>query len=1107
MPVLRHARVVPQGELVMAIHSCTLGDEPVDQKQFIAAACNPLRSVVVEACAGSGKTWLLVGRMLRLLLAGAAPSELLAITFTRKAAQEMRGRLDELLLRLATADNAGALALLVERGVPEPEAVRLLPAARALYGRVLASPQALSVDTFHSWFGRLLQIAPLAAGVPHGYALREKTGELMQEARRLFMRSLDRAGNQSVRSALEQLYETLGDHATDTLLDAFMSKRAEWWAMTQGDGPDDEPAPLAELRERLGQDAARDARLTLWEDDYLKAQLLQIARLLGRGSPVNQGRASAIEKVVTGEPGLEQFENLRREFFTADGSPAKNRQTRDLSKALSDFYGEDGESAFETEFSSVGMMIDRLHRRAFDLQMFAVNRALFAAGAALLRHYQELKAAQRVLDFTDLEWHAYRLLSDPDHAAYLQSRLDTRYKHILLDEFQDTNPLQWNIVRSWLEAYGADAEQPSVFIVGDPKQSIYRFRRAEPRVFQGALDMLRARNAAVLRTAQTRRNAQAVTQLLNADLAGNPIFLPQTTLSPRAGAVWRLPLAAPADTGPAPPAGELRNPFTTPREEEDNQRRLEEGRRVASAILHLHAQRGKGGWHDFMLLVRARNHLPAYERALREAGIPFVSDRKGGLLNAIEVQDLVALLAFLVTPADSRSLAHVFKSPIVGGDDTDLIALASAGGGNWWERAQRLARAGSSPAIEYGVAMLQGWLVDAPHLPVHDLLDRILHRGDLIARYARSAAPAMRGQTLANIEAFIELALSLDAGRYPSIPKFIEELGSLQRGLEGEAPDEADIVAADDAVRILTVHGSKGLESEVVFLLDTNAAAKQDHAGILCDWPAGQDRPSHFSCFGVKGERGLARDDLFAAEARAAAQEDWNLLYVAATRAIDTLVVSGAWSGQAGAVGGLVPGSWYERLRHAPDLLPDACATRVSGVAAGFELALFEAPPMPAGAGPAQAAAGSPAIDEGVALHALMERITGTGAWPVDVPQPAVISRWLLVSPDLAATVRAQALALLSTPGLARFFDPALHRRAHNELEVMVGRESMRFDRVVVFDHEVWVLDYKRNLLEAEQAGYADQMQRYRQAAAAVFGGKTIKTALVTVDGRLHEIA
>jgi ATP-dependent helicase/nuclease subunit A len=162
------------------------------------------------------------------------------------------------------------------------------------------------------------------------------------------------------------------------------------------------------------------------------------------------------------------------------------------------------------------------------------------------------------------------------------------------------------------------------------------------------------------------------------------------------------------------------------------------------------------------------------------------------------------------------------------------------------------------------VHLLQRWLQAAPHLPVHDLLDMILHQGELVARYAQHASPLTRSQTLGNIAAFVELSLNMDAGRYPSLPKFIDALRVLQRSAGGDAPDEASVDASAEAVRILTVHSAKGLEAPVVAILDANhSESVEDNLGILCEWPQDQDAPTHFSAFGRRSERGMAREKLF----------------------------------------------------------------------------------------------------------------------------------------------------------------------------------------------------------------------------------------------------
>jgi len=1087
-----------------------MNGEVVDAQSFTNAACDPQHSVVVEACAGSGKTWLLVARMLRLLLAGAAPSELLAITFTRKAAQEMRERLLELLHDLALQPDAKVRNLLLERGIAPQALTQVLPAARNLYERVLASPQSLSIDTFHSWFARLLKIAPLASGVPHGYALIEKTGELQSDAYLRFMQSLNDEENSQVKQDLLTLYQLVGDFSTRKLLNAFIDKRAEWWAVIR-QGVD---APMEWLREMCGEDAEVDARLSLWDDEKLSSQMKQIAWLLGQGSATNQKRATAIEMALSAGAAVVNFDALCNQFFDDAGKPRSNGKTKDFLKALENSLGGNALDAFEAEFFATGEALKLLRKRSYERTVLGLNQHLFSVGNAYLECYQALKAEQRVFDFADLEWQAYRLLTNPESAAYLQSRLDSRYKHILLDEFQDTNPLQWSIVRAWLSAYGEDAGQPSVFVVGDPKQSIYRFRRAEPRVFEAARQLLQEQGATVLQANQTRRNASAIVDVLNASFRANPLFSAQTTLGEVGGDVWRLPLIRQAGDEAEEAQQGLRNPLTTAREESEDARRRDEGRQLTQALwrarqeLTVRQEQGSRPiqWSDVMLLVKKRSHLGAYESALREAGIPFMSDKRGGLLESLEISDLIALLTFLITPDDARALGHVLKSPIFGASDDDLIALAQRTERGWWARLRAAASADdATPALQRASALLEEWLQAAPRLPVHDLLDVILHRGQLLARYAQAATPLSRSQAIGNIETFVELALNMDAGRYPSLPKFIDALRSLQNAAGGDAPDEASIDAATDAVRILTVHSAKGLEAPIVVLLDANhSKPARDDYGILCDWPQDAEAPQHFSAFGSSAERGAARDPLFAAEEGFKTQEDWNLLYVATTRAKQLLIISGV----AGRSGGVTDDSWYARLEHVPEADFDAVAGAAAIVdgAQRFEQEIFDPPQMPPPVVATAATFDNQAIAEGIALHGLLERVTQHGQWPVVLPDAETIARWLPCPLVLAKLIRHQAQTILGQADLAHFFNPALHLHARNEMEIIADNVVLRFDRVVIFDDEVWILDYKRNLLDNERAAYTAQLRTYRQAAQAVFGDKRLRTALLTVDGRLSEI-
>lgn len=1092
----------------------------VDSATFTAVACDPQHSVLIEACAGSGKTWLLVSRMLRLLLTGAKPEELLAITFTRKAAQEMRERLLELLRELALAEEDSALDLLQQRGLSAIEAKMQLAAARGLYQRVLSSPYGLSVDTFHSWFARLLQIAPLNAGVPHGYALEENAEELIDMAWVKFTQTLNQTEMQPLREALVLLYELIGEHNTKLTIKAFINKRAEWWAANL------QANPLQLLQDLCGEDGQRDARLLLWEDQALLSQIATLAKLLGQGTPANQKVATTIERALSEAKSLTSFELIWGAFIKKDGAPRIALMNATLSKVV---QANGGEAAYLQSWDAICDALIHLHQRSFEPMVLQINAAIFKVGVACVDHYQSIKAERRVLDFSDLEWHAWRLLSQSEHAAYLQMRLDARYRHILLDEFQDTNPLQWHIIKSWLTAYAEidGALQPTVFIVGDPKQSIYRFRRAEPRVFQAARDLLCEQGAANCQTNLTRRNSEAVVQVLNQVMQGNPLYKPQVTEVKARGEILRCPLIAVPKEDDEENEGDektestpilnfsLRNPLQSPINSNEDMRYEEEAYTVAQVLHKIQHDDAIRSWSDVMLLVRSRTHLSAYERGLRKAGIPFVSNRRGGLLEALEISDLMQLLHWLTLPSDNLALAHILKSPIFSASDDDLIFFAKQNSGTWWHNLQAQQNDQQlSPVLLRAAALLSTWLVHAARLPVHDLLDQIMHQGELVQRYTQSAHALMRSQVLGNLEAFVALALEIDAGRYPSIARFLERLRRLEKGDGSQAPDEANIDVASNAVRIMTIHAAKGLEAEIVVLMGANQADQnKDHTGVLCDWPQEAAGPTHFSVFGKAAERGLARDHLFQQELAFSQQEKLNLLYVAITRAKRYFIVSGVAADKGAEP--VVDDSWYEKFMHVDAVDISACQeiqlntqlnSSLDTTTAEFSVPVFNPPSFALPEVSFLSDEETEVTQEGTLLHLLMECLTTPSVWPVQVPEVQVVAQWLSCTPEQAQIIRKQAVTILSQPECERFFNPQYFQFARNEMELVHEGELMRFDRIVMLDDGLWIVDYKRNYHPSQQEDYQSQLQRYRHAVAERYPTQPINTALITVDGHVWQL-
>jgi len=432
------------------------------------------------------------------------------------------------------------------------------------------------------------------------------------------------------------------------------------------------------------------------------------------------------------------------------------------------------------------------------------------------------------------------LLGQSESAEYMQYKLDSRYKHVLLDEFQDTNPLQWQILQSWFAAAAAVESRPTVFVVGDPKQSIYRFRRADARLFGVVREFLQQNFGAHFITQnETRRNAPAVLQAVNSVFASKPDgfvdFEPHVahhqTLPGHVEVLPLLPL--PSGEGRGGGANDelpLRNPLTTPRAEQQSGAREIEAEQFAAHIADIVAgwsvQQENGAprraeYRDIMVLVRKRTHLRVYEHALRARHIPFLTSRRGGLLDTLEAEDIQALLTFLITPFADLELAQALRAPIFSCSDEDLMQLAGfrnqdAGFGNqdagfgmqdlgaereagfiesliphpvsssWWSRLKRIAQSdAASPQLQRAHRLLQGWLALADKLPVHDLLDRIYFEGDLAHRYAAALPVELQETVRANLRAFMEIALNVDAGRYPSLPRFLAELREL-RAAENE---------------------------------------------------------------------------------------------------------------------------------------------------------------------------------------------------------------------------------------------------------------------------------------------------------------------------------
>ena len=1063
----------------------THNGESISAEAFYAIACDPRRSVAVEACAGAGKTWMLVSRMVRALLDGQTkPHEILAITFTKKAAGEMRERLYEWLAEFAQADDKTLEKELLSRGFEGQNDLRPNEYGRKqlsnLYRQVLANGRPVQIRTFHSWFAALLRTAPMATlqqlGLPLNYDLLEDDSQAKALVwRRFYSALLTRPG---LKADFENVVLAHGRFQADKALQGALDKRTEFLLA-------DNAGVVDTSVQHFTAQFPEFAGLTL-PDDVLQVKaaselLTAAAKALGSASAVTFS-AKGIELEAALSDG--NTAGVLLSLLTEKGTPRK--------------FGE--------KIVGIGVVREaqalamRVAEASTQHQAWDYQQRMARLSRLLLAEFAALKRERGWVDMNDVERAAQTMLSDEVLSGWLQERLDARVKHLMIDEFQDTNPLQWQALSSWLSGYAGAAKAPSVFIVGDPKQSIYRFRRAEPQVFIAAQAFMRdALGGDVLACDHTRRNSQAVITTVNVVMNaaqqadGYEGFRPHTTSSGEPGRVLRLPAVPRGEKSQDTQALTWRDSLCTPRELPEETLRTLEARQAAAWIQSQIANGTQPA--DMMALSRKRASLLPLQEELRALHIPAQIGEKTELIDCCEVLDVVALLDVLVSSQHDLSLARALRSPLFNLSDDALVQIVLAKNDakqSWFD--VLLNNEHFAPELIGLGATLTGYKLLADTLPPHDALQAIYEQGDVLARFGAAAPAASRAAVLSNLRALLSAALQLNGGRYATPYAFVRALkaGGLQ----------APATVNPDAVRLLTIHGAKGLEAEAVLLLDTDTAERNAASmSVLVDWPGEAMAPRKFVFLISESAPPACAKDTLALEQAARQREELNALYVAMTRAKNTLAVSSIEPYRE------APGSWWQRLHGQADV--EAVATQ--GVSCDTtepveftlpDLPTFkpiDSPPLPV------PVADSPSARVGKAMHRLLER------GDLSAQAASRVAREFALNPEQLQSAQTKALRI-RTGAAAWAWDAAAIAWQGNEVELTHEGETHRLDRLVQRKDTVhaghwWVLDYKTAAHPEQQAGLVEKMKTYKSALAAIYPEQVVKAAFLTADGAVIEVA
>jgi ATP-dependent helicase/nuclease subunit A len=1117
---------------------------PLETEDRQRRAADPGAFAWVSANAGAGKTKVLTDRVIRLLLAGSPPGRVLCLTFTRAAAAEMTTRVFEQLGRWVTldADALAAALFRLEGRHPSPRQVRQ---ARQLFARAVETPGGLKIDTIHAFCERLLHLVPFEAGVPPRFAVLDESeaGEVMAEARSSVMAEAAGAGaSEALASALAIASLQPVDRMVAAIDCAVRDARIP-------SEPDERAAALWRLRQALGAppgESEDSVEREMLEDGLSRSDWLRLAdRLAGSGKVSDGDQAERLRSAAAARDPAAALAFYREVFFGGDGP-----RDRLVTKAVASEEAE----ALVREQARLQVLEEKLQA----VRTLERTEALYTLAGEVRARYRDGKARRGALDFDDLIHRTLGVLTT-DAAAWVLYKLDRGVDHILIDEAQDTNPEQWEILRRISEDFtagegAAGGRVRTLFAVGDPKQSIYAFQGADPRWFEDGRRywMRRTREASIgfhdVRLDLSFRSTGAVLRAVDATFRIGSHFAGLSYADEVIGTVHRS--ARPAIPGQVeiwpiePRAAGERDPdaWSQPLDEpERTSPAVVSAGRVAAAIRAWTRSGDETGrvWNPRDILVLVRKRGPAFFaviRALRLAGVPVAGADRFDIGEHIAVLDLVAAASAALLPQDDLTLAAALKSPLAGLDDDDLLRIA-AGRGESEPLADALRRcaAAGDAAARRGADALDAWRAlardNGPFGFYAALLGPMEGRRRLVARLGHEAADA--------VDAFLCHAQAAETrGEAPSLTAFLARFGSASHTIK------RDLDASGDEVRVMTVHGAKGLEAPLVVILDGCDVGGEEPI-LLPVTVAGAEAVPAWSL-------GRKHDCRAMGEARQSAgartiEEHNRLLYVAMTRARDRLVIAPF----AGGRGAPPEQSWCRMVRRGlddsgwrpvpleatyglVDVWRDDAPSEVRPEAVGnpaepdgerppwLDAPIAAPPPAVSALSPSAAVAAAPSARHrqagdaaaarlrGTLTHLLVERLAGV---PAERRRDAGMALMLSRAPGSDAGLRDQVLAeaeaLLAAPILAPLFAPGSCAEVAIAGSVGVGPDRQprqvfgRVDRLAVLRDEVLLADFKTGAPPASSApeAYVTQLALYAALLAGLYPEKTVRAFLVWSSG------
>ncbi len=1127
----------------------------MDSPEYIAAvkaqgqAANPSSTRLASANAGSGKTRVLVNRVSRILLGGAAPETILCLTYTKAAASEMQSRLFETLGEWSILEDA-KLRIELNELVGTEQHNFSLKKARQLFAKALETPEGLKVQTIHAFCERILSRFPIEAGILPGFEPLDEaeTAAILAEVReRVYQSAADESDGELSR-ALRILTSHMADMTIEGLFKwmSHSGDKIERWEASGG------VAPLAKIMS-IAEDAREEAILANAWNDTPHDQIRQIAgALLESPSVGDRKKADVILRALDMNDAVKAFTLYVSAFLTSDMSaPLKNIITKKGAPSAVAMFGHKSDDPTQ-ELARI-MLAWEQARAANCLSM---TRAVFTMAKAFTVDFKRAKNTRRGLDFNDQVLLVRNLLSRSEVSDWVRYKLDGGIEHILLDEAQDTAPAQWDIIDALAEEFVQEQrdvpQNRTLFAVGDEKQSIYSFQGAEPEQFLKKIQKYTGGEAAL--SPHMRMSFRSAPEILS--------FVDQVFVDDKA--IQRM-----FDAADYPPASDLVRhtahredggqvdlwpPVEKPEAEDDKapwdttpvdalregdareQLALEIAKQIQTWINTKepifdrklgHTRPMQAG--DILILVRQRNDFfDAVIRNLKGCGVAVAGADRLKLKDSIAVKDMLSLAKFTLLQKDDLSLAEVLKSPLFNYSVEALFEVSSRRESSLWEAVN--SRRPDTAEI------LTQILSHARRYAPYEFFTRVLDMtGPSGTSMIRQIYKRLGLESKDAIEAFLARALSHQRLGSPSLAHFVRSFAADDQELKREMD------SGSGEVRVMTVHGSKGLEAPVVFLPDTTQLPTK--AGPVIRLDAGFAIPT--------SSKSMPTALMPYKEAMKAKreQEYLRLLYVAMTRAESRLIICGYKHGRG--KGSISKKSWYEDMARAFEGLQTCkiktpfgdglsfgrgaepiSAKKVVDKESNDDLpSWIYAPANPAKAPrrqvtPSHLLAPPPHRDmpvrspltqatetrfmRGNLIHKLLEILPEFDPIRRQDIAEKMLSTYKALSLEQKDHIISEVFAVLNAPEFAEIFAPG----SRAEISLAGTAKGLpaelylnaQIDRISVTQDKVFIVDYKSNRPPPlSQNGVADiywgQMAAYRELAKEIYPQHDIICALLWTDG------